>query len=92
MHRPTPSFNSNWAKEVDCSKLTEERDRMATQLAEQAGLLQKAQKEAEDKEAGLLAEFEIERSAWTDKEARLTAGFGEIEDLVDGRRPSLLFF
>ncbi|XP_044452717.1 uncharacterized protein [Triticum aestivum] len=47
------------AKEVDCSKLAEERDRLATQLAEQAELLQKAQKEAEDKEAGLLAEFEI---------------------------------
>ena len=72
--------------------MAEEHDQLATQLAEQVGLLQKAQKEAKDKEAGLLAEFEIERSAWTDKEARLTAGFGEIEDLVDGRRPSLLFF
>ena len=77
---------------MDCNKLAEERDRLATQLADQAEHLQKAQKEAEDKEAGLLAEFEIERSAWTDKEAMLTAGFGEIEDMVDGRRPSLLFF
>ena len=72
--------------------MAEERDRLATQLAEQAKLLQKAQKEAEDKEAGLLAEFEIECSAWTDKEAMLTAGFGEIEDMVDSRRPSLHFF
>ncbi|XP_073362461.1 uncharacterized protein [Aegilops tauschii subsp. strangulata] len=39
--------------------------------------------EAKDKEASLLAEFETERSAWTDKEAMLTAGFGEIEDMVD---------
>ena len=78
------------AKEADCSKLAEERDRLVTQLAEQAELLKKTQKE-EDKEAGLLAEFETERSAWTDKEAMLTAGFGEIEDMVDGKLPSLLF-
>ena len=50
-----------------------------------------AQEETEDKETRLIAEFAIERSAWTDKEAMLTAGFGEIEDMVDGERPSLLF-
>ena len=80
------------AKEAECSKLAEERDRLVTQLAEQAELLKKTQKDAEDKEAGLLAEFETERSAWTDKEAMLTAGFGEIEDMVDGEPPSLFFF
>ena len=79
------------AKEADCNKLVEERDRLVTQLAEQAELLKKAQKEAEDKEIGLLAEFETERSAWIDKEAMLTAGFGEIEDMVDGKLPVLLF-
>ena len=78
------------AKEADCSKLAEERDRLTTQLAEQAELLKKAQQEAEAKESNLLAEFETERSAWTDKEALLTAGFGEIEDMVDGKLPSLL--
>ena len=51
------------AKEADCSKLAEERDRLAAQLAEQVEFLKKAQKDAEDKEAGLLAEFETERSA-----------------------------
>ena len=51
------------AKEAECSKLVEERDRQATQLAEQAELLQKAQKEAEVKESNLLADFETERSA-----------------------------
>ena len=56
------------AKEVEYGKLAEERDRLVAQLAEQAELLKKAQKEAEDKEASLLAEFETERSAWTDKE------------------------
>ena len=79
------------AKEAECSKLAEERDRLVTQLAEQAELLKKTQKEAEDKEAGLLAEFETERSAWTGKEAMLTAGFGETEDMVDGELPSLVF-
>ena len=62
------------------------------QLAEQAELLKKAQKEAEDKETGLLGEFATERSAWTDKEAMLTAGFGEVEDIVDGELPSFSFF
>ena len=42
------------AKEADCGKLAEELDRLVTQLAEQAELLKKTQKEAEDKETGLL--------------------------------------
>ena len=37
------------------------------------------------KEADLLAEFEVERSAWVDKEAQMTACFSSIEDLVDGK-------
>ena len=72
--------------------LADERDRLVTQLVEQAELLKKAWKEAEDKETSLLAEFATERSAWTDKEAMLTAGFGEIEDIVDGELPSFSFF
>ena len=80
------------AKEEECGKLAEERDRLVAQLAEQAELLKKIQKEAEDKETGLLAEFAIERSAWTDKEAMLTSGFHEIEDIVDGELPSFSFF
>ena len=79
------------ANEADCNKLAEERDRLVMQLAEQAELLKKTQKKAEDKEASLVAEFETERSAWTNKEAMLTAGFGKIEDMVDGELPSLLF-
>ena len=75
------------AKEEECGKLAEERDRLVAQLAEQAELLKKAQKEAEDKETGLLAEFATERSTWTDKEAMLTSGFHEIEDIVDGEPP-----
>ena len=50
-------------KEEEYGRLTEERDRLATQLADQKKLLQKAQKEAEDKETALLAEFVSERSS-----------------------------
>src|SRR4051812_13970627 len=73
------------AKEVECGKLVTERDLLAAQLAEQKELLKKAQEEAKDKEAELQAEFEVERSSWTDKEAMLTSGFHEIEDIVDGK-------
>ena len=72
------------AKGEECSKLVTERDLLVAQLAEQKELLKKAQEEAERKEAALLAEFESERSSWTDKEAQLTSGFHEIEDIVDG--------
>ena len=54
------------------------------------GAAQDAQDEAEKKEAALLAEFESERSSWTDREAMLTSGFHEIEDIVDGTFLSLL--
>src|SRR4051812_12051685 len=73
------------AKEADCSKLVTERDLLAAQLAEQKELIKKAQEEAKDKEAELQAEFEAERASWTDKEAMLTSGFHEIEDIVDGK-------
>ena len=72
------------AKGEECSKLVTERDLLAAQLAEQKELPKKAQEEADKKEAALLAEFESERSSWTDKEAQLTSGFHEIENIVDG--------
>ena len=50
------------------------------------------QEEAEAGETILLAEFTVERSAWTDKEAMLTSGFHAIEDIVDGELPSFSFF
>ena len=72
------------AKGEECSKLAAERDMLAAQLAEQKELLKKTQKEAEEAETALLAEFASERSSWSDKEAMLTSGFREIEDIVDG--------
>ena len=72
------------SKGEECSKLAAERGLLAAQLAEQRELLKKTQDEAEKRETALLAEFESERSSWTDKEAQLTSGFHEIEDIVDG--------
>ena len=72
------------AKGEECSKLAAERNLLATQLAEQKGLLAKSQREAEETEAALLAEFVSKRSSWSDKEAMLSSGFHEIEDIVDG--------
>ena len=51
---------------------------------EQKELLVKTQREAEETETALLAEFVSERSSWSDKEAMLASGFHEIEDIVDG--------
>ena len=42
-------------------------------------------------ETSLLAEFELKRSAWADKEAQVMACFSSIEDLVDGKPYSLSF-
>ena len=78
-------------KEAEWSKLAEERDRLVAQLAEQAENLKAAQLKAETAKSSLLAEFELERSAWADKEAQMTACFGSIEDLVDGKSHSLDF-
>ena len=72
------------AKGEECSKLAAERDLLAAQLAEQKELLKKMQKEAEEAEATLLAEFASECSSLSDKEALLASGFHEIEDIVDG--------
>ena len=72
------------AKGEECSKLATERDLLATQLAEQRELLAMMQKEAEEAETALLAEFASERSSWTDREAMLSSGFREIEDIFDG--------
>ena len=71
-------------KGEECSKLATERDLLAVQLADQKELLKKAQDEAERRETTLLAEFESKRSSWTDREAMLTSGFHEIEDIIDG--------
>ena len=72
------------AKEEECSKLATKCDLLATQLAEQKELLVKTQREVEETETALLAEFASERSSWSDKETLLSSGFHEIEDIIDG--------
>ena len=77
------------AKEDECNKVAQERDRLAKELKDQAELHKAALKQAEDNEAKLLAEFETERAGSADTEAALTVGYGKIEDIVDGESSSL---
>nr|XP_020155049.1 actin cytoskeleton-regulatory complex protein PAN1-like [Aegilops tauschii subsp. strangulata] len=76
------------AKEDECNRAAQERDRLAKELKDQAELHKAALKQVEDNEARLLAEFETERSGWAETEAALTAGYGKIEDIVDDFFPS----
>ena len=69
--------------------MAQEHDRLAKELKDQAELHKAALKQVEDNEARLLAEFETERSGWAETEAALTAGYGKIEDIVDGELSSL---
>ena len=77
------------AKEEECSKAAQERDRLAKELKDQAELHKAALKQAADNETRLLAEFETERSGWAETKAALTAGYGRIEDIVDRELSSL---
>ena len=72
------------AKEAECSKAAEERDRLAKELADQADRHKAALQKAKDNETGLLAEFETERSNWGEEKKALTGGYSEIEDRIDG--------
>ena len=74
----------------ECNKVAQERDRLAKELKDQVELHKTALKRAEDNEAKLMAEFETDRSGWAKTEAALTAGYGQIEDIVDGELSSLL--
>ena len=76
---------------MECGKLAEERNCLVALLAEQAEALKAAQQKAETAETSLLTKFELQRSAWADKEAHVTACFSSIEDLVDGKPYSLSF-
>ena len=62
------------AKEEECRKAAEERDRLADQADQHKAALQAAK----DGEANLLAEFETERSSWAEKEKALSDGYGDI--------------
>ena len=77
------------AKEDECNTVAQEHDRLAKGLKDQAELHKTALKQAKDNEARLLAEFETERRGWAETKAALTAGYGTIEDIVDGELSSI---
>ena len=77
------------AREDECNRAAQERDRLIKQLADQAALHKTSLEQAEDNEARLLAEFKTEHSGWAETEAALIAGYGQIEDIVDGELSSL---
>ena len=72
-------------KEGELSAVAQERDRLAKRLADQEESHKAALKAAQDREAALQAEFETEAAAWDEARQTLVSGYGQIEDLVDGK-------
>ena len=66
----------------------QERDRLAKKLADQEESHKAALKAAQDREATLQAEFETEAAGWAEARQTLISGYGQIEDLVDGKPPT----
>ena len=80
------------AKEEECLKMEQERDRLAKQLADQAAEHQAELHRRKDAEEAFQAEFETRRSNWVEKEKALSAGFGKVEDMLDGKLLFSFFF
>ena len=68
--------------------MAQERDRLAKRLADQEESHKAALKAVQDSEAALQAEYETEAASWAEAKQTLINGYGQIEDLVDGRPPS----
>ena len=66
----------------------QERDRLVKKLADQEESHKAALKAAQDREATLQAEFETEAAGWAEARQTLVSGYGQIEDLVDGKPPT----
>ena len=64
--------------------MAQERDRLAKRLADQ----EESHKAVQDSEAALQAEYETEAASWAEVKQTLINGYGQIEDLVDGKPPS----
>ena len=71
--------------------MEQERDRLVKQLANQADRHVGEMQECKDAEEALQAEFETQCSKWVEKEKALSAGFGEVKDLLDGKLLFSLF-
>ncbi len=79
------------AKEAECNTLAQEHDRLAKRLADQEESHKAALKAAQDSEAALQAEYVTEAASWAEARQSLINGYGQIEDLVDGRPSSSSF-
>ena len=66
----------------------QERDRLAKRLADQEEGHKVALKAVQHREAALQAEYETEAAGWAEAKQTLINGYGQIEDLVDGKPPS----
>ena len=73
------------SKDAELAALVQERDRLAKKLADQEEGHKAAPKAAKDREATLQAEFETEAAGWAEARQTLVSGYGQIEDLVDGK-------
>ena len=76
------------AKDAELAALVQERDRLVKKLADQEEGHKAALKAAQDREAALQAKFETEAAGWAEARQTLVSGYGQIEDLVDGK-PSI---
>ena len=68
--------------------MVQERDRLAKKLADQEEGHKAALKAVQDREAALQAEYETEAAGWAEAKQTLINGYGQIEDLVDGKPPT----
>ena len=68
--------------------MVQEHDRLAKRLADQEESHKAALKAVQDSEAALQAEYETEAAGWAEARQTLINGYGQIEDLVDGKPPS----
>ena len=68
--------------------MVHEHDRLAKRLVDQEEGHKAALKAVQDREAALQAEYETEAASWAEVKQTLINGYGQIEDLVDGRPPS----
>ena len=57
-------------------------------MADQEESHKAALKAVQDSEAALQAEYETEAASWAEAKQTLINGYGQIEDLVDGKPPS----
>ena len=73
------------AKDAELAALVQERDRLVKKLADQEESHKAALKAVQDSEAALQVEYETEAASWAKARQSLINGYGQIEDLVDGK-------